>query len=160
NTASIYLNADYAATPENYKLFVVSGAKGSGGTDYTGTLTALTTVTPTYVPTNVSIAGTVYQDTNQNNVLDTGEPGIAGVQLSLSGTTAGGQAVTATTTTASNGTYSFATDSSGNNLVAGTYKVTESQPTAYYAGGNTVGTVNGTAAGTLLPGGAIGSITL
>jgi len=57
----------------------------------------------------VTLSGTVYQDTNGNNAFNTGEPGISGVTLTLSGTNNLGQAITATTTTASNGTYSFST---------------------------------------------------
>ena len=37
NTNNPYLNADLAGTPENYKAYLVSGAKGTGGTNYTGT---------------------------------------------------------------------------------------------------------------------------
>jgi hypothetical protein len=64
-----------------------------------------------------SIAGTVYTDTNKNSVLDGGEPGIGGVTVSLTGTDVNGNAVSKTTTTASNGTYLFS------GLVAGTYSV-------------------------------------
>jgi len=40
-----YPNNDNAGTPENYKSFVVSGAKGSGGTNYTGSYSSASTVT-------------------------------------------------------------------------------------------------------------------
>ena len=40
-----YLNSDGAGTPENFKSFVVAGAKGSGGTNYTGTFTTTQTST-------------------------------------------------------------------------------------------------------------------
>jgi hypothetical protein len=43
--AGPYLNSDDAGTPENFKSFVVSGAKGSGGTNYTGTFTTTQTST-------------------------------------------------------------------------------------------------------------------
>ena len=45
NTQNPYLNSDLAGTPENFKSFVVSGAKGSGGTNYTGTFTTTQTST-------------------------------------------------------------------------------------------------------------------
>ena len=79
-----------------------------------------------------------------------GEPGIAGVTLTLSGTNGLGQSITATTTTAANGTYSFSTDSNGNSLRPGTYQIAETQPSGYLPGATAVGTVNGTADGTLV----------
>ena len=108
----------------------------------------------------VTIGGTVYQDTNGNGVLDTGEPGISGVTVTLSGTNGLGVSITATTTTAANGTYSFTKDSGGNLLLPGTYQVAETEPTGYQQGSNTVGTVNGTTDGTLVPTDKIGSILL
>jgi len=38
NNASIYHNSDHAGTPENFKPFVVGGARGGGGSDFTGSL--------------------------------------------------------------------------------------------------------------------------
>ena len=40
-----YPNNDNAGTPENYKSFVVSGAKGTGGTNYTGSYSSTSSVT-------------------------------------------------------------------------------------------------------------------
>ena len=34
--ASIYHNGDKAGTPENFKSFVIGGARGGGGHNYTG----------------------------------------------------------------------------------------------------------------------------
>jgi hypothetical protein len=45
NTQNTYANNDNAGTPENYKSFVVSGAKGSGGTNYTGSYSSTSTAT-------------------------------------------------------------------------------------------------------------------
>jgi hypothetical protein len=36
NDASIYHNSDHAGTPENFKPFVIGGARGGGGSNYTG----------------------------------------------------------------------------------------------------------------------------
>jgi hypothetical protein len=36
NNASIYQNADHAGTPESYKQNVTGGARGGGGSNYTG----------------------------------------------------------------------------------------------------------------------------
>jgi hypothetical protein len=60
-----------------------------------------------------SISGTVFMDLDKNGALGPGEPGIGGVTVTL--TKPGGAQVT--TTTASDGTYSFG------NLTGGTYSV-------------------------------------
>ena len=62
--------------------------------------------------------------------------------------------------TAADGTYSFTSDSSGNPLLPGTYKVTETQPAGYLQGSNTVGTVNGVSDGSLIPVDMIGNVVL
>src|SRR5205085_1931675 len=108
----------------------------------------------------VTIAGTVYQDTNGNGAFNAGEPGIAGVTLTLSGTNGLGQAITATATTAADGTYSFSTDSNSNTLRPGTYQVVETQPSGYLLGAAAVGTVNGAADGTAASATTISSIAL
>jgi Kelch motif len=41
-----YLNADHAGTPENFKTFVIGGATGGGGSNYTGGLSGSATVGP------------------------------------------------------------------------------------------------------------------
>src|SRR5262249_20813680 len=101
-----------------------------------------------------------YQDSNDNGVLDSGEPGIASVTLTLTGTNGMGQSITATLTTAANGTYTFSTSSSGNPLLPGTYQIAETVPSGFLAGTNAVGTVNGVTDGTLLTGNKIGSIVV
>ncbi len=52
-TASQYHNSDKAGTPETYRPFVVGGALGGGGTDYTGTATTSSTANPVRTFTNV-----------------------------------------------------------------------------------------------------------
>ncbi len=108
----------------------------------------------------VTVAGTVYEDTNDNGTLNSGEPGIAGVTVTLSGTSDQGTSITATTTTNASGVYSFTTDSSGNVLRPGTYTVTETQPGGYLTGAATVGTVNGSADGSAVSATKIGSVVL
>jgi hypothetical protein len=108
----------------------------------------------------VTISGIVYVDQNGNGVLDAADTGFAGITLSLSGTNNLGQSITATVTTAANGTYSFTTDSGGNGIRPGTYQVTETQPSGYLPGTTSVGTVNSTADGTVVATGKIGSIAL
>ncbi len=41
-----YLNADHAGTPENFKPYVIGGATGNGGNNYTGSLGGSATVGP------------------------------------------------------------------------------------------------------------------
>ena len=41
-----YLNQDHAGTPENFKTFVIPGATGGGGSNYTGGLSGTATVGP------------------------------------------------------------------------------------------------------------------
>ncbi len=47
STQNPYANNDLAGTPENFKTSLVSGAKGSGGTNYTGTYSTTSTATCT-----------------------------------------------------------------------------------------------------------------
>ncbi len=87
------------------------------------------------------LSGTVFYDGSatgyDNGVQDTGEPGISGVALQLTGTDIDGNAVSLTTTTNANGNYSFG------NLVPGTYTINETQPANYIPGKQTVGSLGG-----------------
>src|SRR5438876_11122063 len=42
--ASQYKNSDHAGTPENLKTFVTGGARGGGGSNFTGSLSAISGV--------------------------------------------------------------------------------------------------------------------
>ncbi len=65
-----------------------------------------------------SISGTLYRDFNSNDTRGAEDTGISGITMSVTGTaTHDGAAITATTTTGSDGSYSFAT------LPPGTYSV-------------------------------------
>src|SRR5207237_1107011 len=55
----------------------------------------------------ITIGDFVWNDLNGNGVQDAGEPGIAGVTLTLTGTTGAGASVTDTTTTNASGAYHF-----------------------------------------------------
>ena len=87
------------------------------------------------------LSGTVYYDGSaggyNNGVQDAGEPGISGVTVQLSGTDSAGNPVTQSTTTDSTGHYQFT------NLPPGTYKIVETQPTAYLDGKDTLGSLGG-----------------
>jgi large repetitive protein len=87
-----------------------------------------------------SIAGSVYEDVDGDGVQDTGEPGIPGATVTLTGTDAAGNTVNRTATTDANGNYLF------DDLLAGTaYTVTETQPAGYLDGIDTAGTAGGNA---------------
>jgi hypothetical protein len=84
-----------------------------------------------------SVAGFVYLDLNNSGIRQPGDPGLAGVLLTLTGTNDAGGAVSASTTTAADGSYSFA------GLRPGNYTVTETQPAGYLNGKDTLGNLGG-----------------
>ncbi|MGX9721607.1 SdrD B-like domain-containing protein [Stenotrophomonas acidaminiphila] len=108
-----------------------------------------------------SLSGVVYLDSNNNGVQDAGEPGLPGVQVELPAGTrdALGNAVTAATTDG-DGRYVF------NDLLEGTYAVTEqaAQPvyngTTTHNGITTAGNTGGTATAVDTLPSAIGGIPL
>ncbi|MFK7830365.1 MAG: SdrD B-like domain-containing protein [Congregibacter sp.] len=95
-----------------------------------------------------SISGNVYFDENDDGVFDPGESGIGGVEIRLTGP------VTATTTTAADGSWSF-TD-----LPPGSYTVTEIQPGGYADGQDTAGSVDGSSVGDDSASDIVSAITL
>ena len=70
-----------------------------------------------YYYKNVTIGDFVWNDTNANGIQDTGETGISGVTLTLTGTNSSGGSVTDHATTDANGKYLFTE-------APGTYQVT------------------------------------
>jgi uncharacterized repeat protein (TIGR01451 family) len=93
-----------------------------------------------------TISGRVYFDHDNDGVVDANEGGIAGVGITLTGTTDDGMPLELTATTDSEGAYAF-TD-----LRPGTYTVTEpTQPPATTNGITTAGTVAGSPSGTATP---------
>src|SRR6185312_11741677 len=81
-----------SSTPDLVTIDLVAGAPGS---------------TVIFGDTAGSLAGLVYNDTNNNGARDPAEPPIPGVAIQLTGTDARGNAVALTTTTGSDGTYRF-----------------------------------------------------
>lgn len=90
-----------------------------------------------------SISGTVFADANNDGDIDANESGIKNVIVTLTGVNDLGQTVYATDTTDSDGFYQFT------GLRDGKYTVTETQPTAYKDGKDSLGTVDGNTDGTL-----------
>ncbi len=84
-----------------------------------------------------SLAGSVYVDKNDNGIFDSGERPLGNVIITLKGTDITGAAVVRTTTTASNGSYKF------NDLIPGTYRVIETQPSNYKDGKDRIGSHGG-----------------
>lgn len=86
-----------------------------------------------------SFQGSVWHDLNNDGVKGAGETtGISNVTITLTGTeTVSGKAVTFTTTTNSDGGYAF------NNIVAGTYTLTETQPVTWADGTDQLGSAGG-----------------
>ncbi|HEX2916673.1 MAG TPA: SdrD B-like domain-containing protein [Chloroflexia bacterium] len=103
------------------------------------TLTASGLTNQNFGETTSSLSGVVFSDPNSNGSQDSGETGIGGVTLTLSGTDANGNPVNQTTTTAADGSYSFS------GLLSGTYTVTETQPSGYTTTRDTAGSAGGSA---------------
>ena len=93
------------------------------------------------------MSGFVYNDADNNGLKETGEAGIAGVLVTLSG--ANGFHMTQTTD--SNGFYDFT------NLAPGTYAIRIGQPAGYIEGQATIGTQGGTVVGGSLSNIALGA---
>ena len=106
--------AGYVSTTPNSVPATVS-AGGSATVNFGDYQTLLTQHYPTS-------HGVVYNDANGNGILDSGETPLSGVTVELKNNVG---TVIATTTTNSSGGYSF------NNLVSGTYIVTETDPPGY-----------------------------
>lgn len=143
SSLSDYKNSDHAGTPEVYKSFVVGGCTGGGGSNFTGSYSATKTVVPEGV-TTATISGHVFNDANQNGVLDSGEGGLAGATVEILGTDNHGNPVDLTVSVdATTGLYQFT------NLAPGAYSVLANTNTPdYQLETSVVGTVNGTPDGT------------
>ncbi len=83
----------------------------------------------------LTTGGFVYEDTNGNGIKNSGEPGIPGVVITLTGTSViTGAIAPRTFTTIANGSYTF------DNLTPGTYSISEAQPAEFIDGQETNGT--------------------
>lgn len=136
NQATLYKNSDDAGTPEAFKSDVTGGARGGGGSNWTGSLSATASVAPAVenLSPPASISGYVF---------DAGTGlGLANLTVTLTGMTANGQNITLTATTNSSGFYQFT------NLAPGNYMLSDSIASGYYPTAAVAGTVNGGMDGT------------
>jgi hypothetical protein len=141
NHVSVYQNSDHAGTPEAFLPYVIGGATGGGGSNYTGSLSATASVVPN-VPQPASLSGVVYNGTQGGT--------ISGVTLTLWELVNGQYVYKATTTTAGDGSYKFS------NLQPGTYEIIQSPPSppmgfTSETTTSSAGTVDGTTDGMVPP---------
>jgi SdrD B-like domain len=90
------------------------------------------------VAASSQVSGIVYVDSNLDAMYTPGEPLLAGVPVTLIGTTAGGVSINMQATTDANGAYSFGS------LPAGTYAISVTTPDGYLPGHSQIGKFGGT----------------
>jgi hypothetical protein len=90
-----------------------------------------------------SVSGYVYIDLNNNGVREAGEPPVAGVTVTLTGTNDLGTITPLVAVTDANGYYHFGS------LRPGSYTIKKTPPANLLEGKNSLGTVNGATAGTV-----------
>ncbi|MEP7343946.1 MAG: SdrD B-like domain-containing protein, partial [Gemmatimonadaceae bacterium] len=117
-------------TPSGFVLTTTNAPGSNGGNDSNGNPAAVSLATNTTVKVTIDIGFTrgtgvigdfVWDDQNGDGIQDAGEPGLAGVTVTLSGAT------NAVATTDASGKYTFG------NLFAGAYTVTVATPSGYSA---------------------------
>ena len=140
-------SAGGTVTIENGKIRYKAASGKLGQETFTYTikdtdgLTDTATVNVTVAaPSDNTISGIVYIDHDGDGVRDTGELGVPGVLITLTGTDSSNNTVRRTALTGSDGTYKF------EDLAAGTYQVSERQPMALKDGKDTTA-VSGAVAG-------------
>jgi len=100
-----------------------------------------------------TLAGAVFADPNNDGLKQAAEQGIPGATVRLAGTDLYGNAINLTTVTLADGTYRF--DGLAPSDAAG-YTVTETQPSGYADGRDTVGSAGGTLANDVISGIGLG----
>ena len=144
-TTTTNANGTYRFDNVGSGTYVVAETQPVGygsGPEHADNLVSVTVAATTPAPINFgertgSIAGLVYNDSNNNGQRDPTEPPIAGVAVRLSGIDANGLPVSRTTVSASDGSFKFS------NVVGGSYALTETQPAGYDDGLDSAGTAGG-----------------
>jgi hypothetical protein len=132
-----YHNSHLAGTPEAYRYYVTAGARGYGGSNYTGTHTSPATVEPEAPAQPASLSGTIFVEYDGEYGFSEGDMGLAGVEVILTGTDYQGNSVWLSVLTDDLGNYTFT------NLLPGNYTVEKITPGGYNDGSPFVGTVDG-----------------
>lgn len=91
--------------------------------------------------TSASLSGAVFHDVDRSGTREATEPGLDGVVLTLTGTDVLGGDVDRASETAADGSFSFS------GLLAGSYTITETQPSGYADGVAILGSAGGALAG-------------
>jgi hypothetical protein len=128
NSASTYKNSDHAGTPEAFKTFVTGGARGGGGSNWTGSYSATVSIHSTVgLPVNnpPPLAATPPSALAGSVIDESTGLGMSGVLVTLSSTNSLGQTVTVSTYTDGSGNYSFT------GLTSGNYTILEAVPAGY-----------------------------
>jgi len=107
---------------------------GSFAESFSGGSQGVLGVIPKLAAPPSSLAGRVFLDADNNGV-DDGDAGIAGVEVTLSGTDVDGNVVSLIATTDADGAYAF------EEVAAGTYNLTEAQPIDLLDGDDSAGAV-------------------
>ena len=126
-TINATLNSGVTATQTN---FVTVSSQTDDSNPNNNSASATTTIDPS----NASFAGLVFIDSNNNGQRDTGEPGLPGVLITLSGSDFLGNSVNDSLFTDLDGRYQF------QGLAEGIYQVSETQPTFLRDGLTLLGT--------------------
>jgi hypothetical protein len=147
--ASAALSGSSVITDNNGLASVMATANATFGTYMVSAIATGVATPASFSLTNngalASISGYVFDDANNDGIKETGEAGIPGVTVILTGSNDQGTITPIQVTTGTDGSYSFG------NLRPGTYTVTEvtdNQLAGYLDGRDTVGTVGGTPDGT------------
>jgi uncharacterized repeat protein (TIGR01451 family) len=132
-----YRLTDLAA--DNYQVEEVQPAGYGSSTPDTASISLTTNgaANVDFADTVSTMAGSVYIDIDDSGTQESTEPGLPGVEITLSGTDAAGAVVNRATTTAADGTYLFS------NVLAGTYSLIETHPTNFTDGSDVAGNLGG-----------------
>ncbi len=124
------------------ETFTVNLSSPTNTTLQTASATATIQSNPNHTTSLSSLSGTAFIDVNQDGKVDNGEKAMSGITVNLSGTSSlTSNAVNMSTTTAGDGSYSFAS------LDPGTYTVTFTQPSQYATGKAIIGSEPGSVSG-------------